>query len=419
MAEPWPADTRAILHVDMDAFFVSVELLRQPELRGKPVIVGGSGDRGVVAAASYEARSFGIHSAMPSVQARRLCPEAVFLHGDHGAYRAVSERVMEVFRSVTPLVEPISLDEAFLDVSGAKRALGDPIVIASRLRTAVMEEEGLACSVGVADTKFIAKLASQEAKPRPRPGGPIPGAGVVAVWPGEELDFLHPLPVSRLWGVGPATQTRLERLGVVTVGDLAVLPEAALAGLGRSAAAHLHDLARGVDIRPVVPHHEPKSIGHEETFAHDRHDLDALGADALRLSDSVASRLRAAERLGRTITVKVRFSDFRTITRSTTMPAPTDAAHTILAEARRLLADVDPTPGVRLLGVSAGNLTTGGRQLSFDEAEGAWSSADDTIDEIRKRYGATAIGPATLLDPDTDTSDRPGNQPWGPRGLSG
>src|SRR4051812_28193627 len=251
----------------MDAFFVSVELRRRPELRGKPVVVGGTGPRGVVAAASYEARQFGVHSALPSAVARRRCPHAVFLAGDHALYSEVSAQVHAIFVRYTPLVEPLALDEAFLDVSGATRLFGDGTLIATRIRADVSDELQLGCSVGVAPNKFLAKLASVAAKPRATPDRITPGRGVVEVVPGHELEFLHALPVNRLWGVGPVTFSRLERLGIRTVGHLAALDQRTLIGaLGQGQAAHLHALAWGRDDRPVETIREAKSIGHEETY---------------------------------------------------------------------------------------------------------------------------------------------------------
>jgi DNA polymerase-4 len=410
-----------ILHVDMDAFYVSVELLRRPELRGKPVIVGGSGNRGVVAAASYEARAYGVHSAMPSTRAQRLCPEAIFLPGDHAHYGEVSGRVMDVFASFTPLVEPLSLDEAFLDVRGSIRLHGDPPVIAQCIRDRILDQEGLTCSVGVAPNKFLAKLASEAAKPRASRHGPQPGLGVKVVAAGEELAFLHPLPVQALWGVGPATLERLQRLGVRTVGDLAALPVDNLrASVGDAAGRHLHELANARDPRPVVVDQRPKSIGHEETYATDRHDPAEIDLELVKLSDAVAARLRHAQLAGRTVTVKVRFHDFTTVTRQETLPAAVDSGVVILRSARALVAPIDPSPGVRLLGVSVSGLTDHAAEqltLSLDDDTGQdaeWSEVDGAVDAIRARFGARAIGPAALVGRDGLRVKRRGDQQWGP-----
>jgi DNA polymerase IV len=410
---------RSILHVDMDAFFVSVELARRPELRGRPVVVGGSGDRGVVAAASYEARAYGVTSAMPSVRARRLCPGAVFLPGDHQRYAEVSARVMAIFRSFTPLVEPVSLDEAFLDVTGVERALGPGPAIARRIRAEVHDAEGLTCSVGVAASKMLAKLASEAAKPRASPSGPIPGSGVRVIAPGEELDFLRPLPARALWGVGPATLAKLERFGVRTVGDIADLPAATLVGaFGAGQGRHLARLANGVDDRAVVPDQAPKSIGHEETFPVDLHEARALEREVVRMADAVAWRLRRAGLAARTVTVKVRFPDFRTITRSVTVPTPVDDGPPLARAAEALLAQVDVAPGVRLLGVSAAGLVEAStRQLTLDDAGGpAWHAASGAVDAVRERFGDRAIGPASAVGPEGVRVPRRGESQWGPDG---
>jgi DNA polymerase-4 len=426
-------DGRTILHVDMDAFYVSVELLRRPELRGRPVVVGGTGERGVVAAASYEARRFGISSAMASARARRLCPDAVFLPGDHAHYAQVSRQVHEVFASVTPTVEPIALDEAFLDVTGARRRLGDGVTIGTQLRRSVLDATGLVCSVGVAGSKFLAKLASEAAKPRATPGGIRPGAGVVEVPPGAELAFLHPQPVGVLWGVGPKTLERLERLGITTVGDVAAASESALvASLGASAGRHLYALARGIDDRPVVPDRAAKSIGHEQTFATDLSEPEALDTELVRMVDAVAARLRAHERAGRTVTVKVRFASFETVTRSVTAAQAESSAPALLALARPLLAKIDIGRGVRLLGVAVSHLgERPARQLRFDDvlagsptgSDGAaapapspvaWEEASSAVDAVRRRFGAAAIGPARLLADGGVRASRPGDAPWGP-----
>ena len=407
----------SVLHVDMDAFFAAVEVLLDPSLAGRPVVVGGTGDRGVVASCTYEARAFGVRSAMPTARARRLCPSAVFLPGRYAVYADFSRRLHEVFTSYTPLVEGISLDEAFLDVAGARRLFGPGPAIAADLRRRVGHELGLTCSVGVATSKFVAKLASEAAKPTASVDGPVPGLGVKVVAPGEELAFLHPLPVQALWGVGPATLARLERFGTRTVGDLAALPEATLVkALGDALGRHLHALAWARDDRPVVPDQRPKSVGAEETYARDRRDRDSLHREIVRLADAVAARLRGAGLAGRTVTLKVRFGDFRTITRARTLPAPVDTGPELARAADGLLDAVDPTAGVRLLGVSVSNLVAApGRQLALDEA-GDWRSAADAVDAVRRRFGDAAVGPAALLRPDGLQPRGRGDQQWGPAG---
>ena len=413
---------RSILHVDMDAFYVSVELRRRPDLRGQPVVVGGTGARGVIAAASYEARRFGLHSAMPSTQARRMCPHAVFLPGDHVLYAQVSAQVHEIFQSVTPFIEPLSLDEAFLDVSGAVRLFGSGAQIAHHVREQVWQQVELRCSVGVAPSKFLAKLASVAAKPKATPAGVVDGKGVWEVKPGEELEFLHRLPVKALWGVGPATLERLSRLGVRTVRDLADLDEAALvASVGKAHGQHLYRLAWAIDDRPVEVDRAMKSIGHEETFATDRHTYEELHGELVRLADGVASRLRAQPTAARTFSLKVRFAGFHTITRAITVEAPIATAHGIVKAVEPLLLAVDPSPGVRLLGVSASNFGDVAEQLTLDDLiEGAstddheWQAAEETIDAIRSRFGNAAIGPASAVSADGLRLVRRGAQQWGP-----
>jgi DNA polymerase-4 len=399
----------AIVHVDLDAFFASVEVLDDPSLAGKPVIVGGAGRRGVVAACTYEARCFGVHSAMPSMRARALCPHAVFLPGRYARYSEMSARFHEVLHRVTPMVEPLALDEAFLDVTGAQRLFGEPRAIAARLRADVRDELGLGASVGVAATKFIAKLASEAAKPAASRAGITPGKGVVAIEPGTELAFLHPLPVRALWGVGPATLARLARFGVETVGDLAALPLTTLvSALGTSAGQHLHELAWGRDPRPVEPQRPMKSVSHEETYAEDLYGHAELEREALRLADGVASRLRRSGLAARTIGVKVRYHDFSTISRSVT-GAPVDTGSAISRLAVELLSTVETSPGVRLLGVVASNLVDGGeRQLSLDEG---WSAATEAVDRVRARFGEAAVVPAALVGRGVR---RTGSAPWGP-----
>lgn len=415
---------RTILHVDMDAFFVSVELLDRPDLAGRPVVVGGDGRRGVVAAANYEARRRGVFSAMSSVRASQLCPDLVFLPGHHHRYVEVSHRIMEVFTTRTPLVEPISLDEAFLDVTGALRLLGDGESIAHDLRNEVLAREGLRCSVGIASTKFVAKLASQQAKPRPAPDGTVMGPGVLHVDDADVLGFLHPLPVSALWGVGPATLTRLNGRGVVTVGDLARTPvDALVALLGAAAGHHLHQLANGIDPRPVQPHRRAKSVGHEQTYATDIHDFTEMQRELLRLSDAVAARLATSGLAGTTVTVKVRFADFSTITRSSTSSTPVASTSSLAVMARELVSGVDSSPGVRLLGVSVSGLVAAdaGRQLTFDDVTDVDPDGlhiQRTVDAIRQRWGTDAIGPAALLRGDGLALRRRNDAPWGPNDPS-
>ncbi len=384
----------SILHVDLDAFYASVEQLDAPELVGRPVIVGGLGPRGVVAAASYEARRFGVHSAMPMGRARRACPDGVFLAPRFEVYGDASRSVMRILRSFTPLVEPLALDEAFLDVAGARRLHGTGPEIASAIRARVRAETGLVASVGVATTKHVAKLASEAAKPD----------GLVVIEPGAELDFLHPLDVGRLWGVGPATRRRLEALGVATVGELARLPEDVLVGaLGGAQGHHLHALAWNRDERAVVPTREAKSIGHEETFPRDVRDREQLVRDLLRIADRVGARLREAGRIGRTVQLKLRYADFRTITRSRTLPDPTDVGAQIGTVARDLLDAVELGNGVRLLGVSVQQLEPARAvqaRLPLDESEpgpevdpalARHAAVERSVDAVRERFGDDAV----------------------------
>ncbi|MFW2332917.1 DNA polymerase IV [Ilumatobacter sp.] len=406
---------RTILHVDMDAFYVSVELRRRPDLVGQPVVVGGTGNRGVVAAASYEARRYDVHSALPSAVARRRCPHAVFLPGDHELYTEVSRDVHEIFGRYTPLIEPLSLDEAFLDVSGATRLFGEGVEIARRIRADVRGELELGCSVGVAPNKFLAKLASVEAKPRARPDRIEPGRGVVEVVPGAELDFLHPLPVKRLWGVGPVTLEKLRGLGVKTVGDLARLDErTVVSALGQASGTHLLALSRALDDRPVEVDRDPKSIGHEETYPHDLHDVADLDRELVRLSDAVSSRLRRHGAGARTLTLKVRFAGFRTVTRSTTLDSPVDTGPELVTALGPLLHALDVSPGVRLLGVSTSNFGAPSQQLSLLDEPAESGNTAEAIDEIRDRFGTTAIGPASSISPRGLRVVRKGAQQWGP-----
>ncbi|WP_083983835.1 DNA polymerase IV [Actinomadura hibisca] len=389
-----PADDTGcpILHVDMDAFFVSVELLDRPELRGRPVLVGGAGPRGVVAAASYEARAYGVHSAMPMTRARRLCPRAVVLPGDHAKYRRVSAAVFEIFRSVTPLVEPLSLDEAFLDVAGARRLFGSPAAIAQRVRAQVREQQGITCSVGVAANKFVAKLASTRCKPD----------GLLVVPADGITGFLHPLPVGALWGVGERTEQTLTRLGLRTVGQLAQTPLATLQReLGNAHGSHLYELSWGRDPREVVPHTPDKSIGAEETFDTDIADPEVIRRELLRLAEKVGARLRAAGAAGRTVSVKLRDAEFRTITRARTLPESTDLARVIYVTACELYeASGLERVRLRLVGVRVENLEPAGsapRQLAFDEPETGWREAERAMDQVAHRFGAGTVRPAALV----------------------
>ncbi len=391
-----------ILHVDLDAFYAGVEVLKDPSLKGKPVIVGGTGARGVVASASYEARAFGVHSAMPAVRARRLCPEAVFLPSDFEAYRAHSNRFREVLLSYTPLVEPISLDEAFLDVGGATRLFGEPSEIARAIRADVEREVGVTCSVGVAATKFVAKLASDHCKPD----------GMLHVPAQGTLAFLEPLPVGRLWGVGEKTGDLLQRLAIRTIGDLARTPEPVLERLiGEAAATHLTNLAHGVDDRAVTPYEAPKSIGHEETFERDLDDDEEILRELLHLSGRVAARVRADGYRARTVTLKVRLATFTTLSRSRTLTDATDIGaelYHVVGELYRAL------PGarrrIRLLGVQASGLVpAGAEQLAMFHAE-RWGEVERALDRIERRFGKGAATQATLLDRDRTPSSHLGGR---------
>jgi len=383
-----------VLHVDMDAFYASVSLLRRPELVGTPVIVGGGGTRGVVLSATYEARQYGVHSAMPMMRARRLCPQATVLRPDPEAYSRASAGVMAVFRSITPLVEPLSLDEAFLDVCGARRRLGTPRQVAEWIRATVQDEQGVTCSVGVASTKFVAKLASARCKPD----------GLLVVPADRVVAFLHPLPVGALWGVGDKTGEVLARLGLHTVGDLASTPVGTLQrALGPAVGAHLAALAWGRDERVVVPSEPDKSIGAEETFASDVDDPAVVARELLRLSERTAARLRATGQVGRTVQLKVRFADFTTITRSRTLQEHTDVARTVYDTALTLYEALGlERARLRLVGVRVEGVTdaaTAPRQLLLGERDAGWREAEQAVDRASRRFGAGAVRPATLVEP--------------------
>ena len=393
-----------MLHVDMDAFFASVEIKKQPALRGRPVIVGG-GQRGVVAAASYEARRYGVRSAMSMSQALRRCPGAIVLPPDRAAYSAASAQVMGILRDITPLVEPLSLDEAFLDVAGAVRMHGRPGLIAAAIRARVAEQLELTCSVGIAPTKFVAKLASARCKPDGMLV--VPAAGV--------LDFLHPLPVTALWGVGDRTAESLHRLGVRTIGDLAVLPYDTLRrAVGGAGAEHLAALAQGVDPRPVQPHEVEKSISADRTLDEDLTADADVRRELLRLAEEVGSRVRSRGFAARTVGIKIRFADFRTVTRVRTLPTWTQSTGEIFETAVELYAGLGlDRPRIRLVGVKAESLCDAdsvAEQLTLDVTgeqrdTAPRSSADRAVDAARARFGPAAVRPGSLLIPDDHPVD--------------
>jgi len=380
-----------MLHVDMDAFFAAVEIRERPDLTERPVVVGGIGARGVVSSANYLARTFGVRSAMPTGRARRLCPHAVYLPPQPHLYREASAAVLAIFRDITPLVEPLSLDEAFLDVGGALRRTGStPAGLGAVIRARVSAELRLTCSVGVASTKFVAKLASGLAKPD----------GMLVVPATEVLPFLHPLPVSALWGVGQKTAERLADVGLERVGDIAASPLPRLRRiLGTASAEHLYALATGHDDRQVVPVSVEKSVGAEETFEVDHHDRVMIKREILRLADRTAASLRGRGRRGRTVSIKVRFADFTTITRSRTLAVPTDVTQEIYRVAAQLLDEQVPAGAIRLIGVRMEGLDDdgAGEQLSFDTPARGWRDADVAADLARSKFGAAAVRPAALL----------------------
>ncbi|WP_423924066.1 DNA polymerase IV [Frigoribacterium sp. 2-23] len=383
--------TAPVLHVDMDAFFASVELLDHPELRGLPVVIGHRSDRSVVTAATYEARKFGVNSAMPMAIALRRCPQAIVLEPHFEKYRHYSQLVMSMFDDVTPMVERLGIDEAFLDVRGSIRLLGSPFAIATELRRRVHAETGLHCSVGAASTKFVAKMASGVAKPD----------GLLIVPHSETLAFLHPRPLSSLWGVGGKTEEVLTRLGLRTIGDVAATPlDTLVLAVGPAAGAKLHDLSWGRDERRVTTESEEKSVGHEVTFEHDVVDPAVIRRELLRLSDKVAVRLRAAGLSGRTVVLKLRTGDFATITRSRTLADPTDLGRRIFEEVRSVYeATGKQHERIRLVGVRMEQLSAGSGDLSVglwdDDAD--WREAETTMDALRARFGAASLTPASLL----------------------
>ena len=388
-----------ILHVDMDAFFASVEERDNPALKGKAVVVG-AGVRGVVSAANYEARKFGIHAAMPVGRAKRLAPHAIFVPPNMSRYSEVSSHIMEIFRSVTPLVEPLSLDEAFLDVTGAKRLLGDGREIAKQIRAKVEASEGITCSVGIATTKFIAKLASGRCKPN----------GMLEIASDRVLEFLHPLPVNAIWGVGPKTNEELQKLGLRTVADIANTPRQTLIrALGEASGASLYELAWGRDYRDVEPEEVDKSISAAETFDTDTEDQEIVLRELLRLTEKATYRMREKDFSARTISIKVRFADFKTITRSKTVPLAISATHEVFEVVKNLfLALKLDRARIRLVGVSLDGLEDGvdaSEQLILGEREKGWRQATAAIDKASARFGQGSVRPARLFDELLDESE--------------
>ena len=392
---------RVILHVDMDAFFAAVEVREDPSLEGRPVVVGADPDggdgRGVVAAASYEAREYGIHSAMPISEAWNRCSHAEFLRPRGDLYARVSRRIFDILDDYTDRVEPLSIDEAFLDVTGSRRLFGTGEEIAAEIRERIRERESLTASVGVATSKFVAKIASDLEKPD----------GLVVVPPDAEEEFLAPLPVSRLWGAGPRAQETFAELGLDTIGDVAAAePERLVEAFGEAAGRSYHRLARGVDPREVEPDRDRKSLGKEYTFGRDREDREVVERTLLRLCEKVARRLREKELAGLTVTVKLRWEGFETVTRQTTLNEPVDTVERIWPAARSLFREADrPARRVRLVGVSVSRFREGpSRQLGlFEEGEEAVDDqVAEAVDRLADRYGSRSITRAALLERDPE-----------------
>ena len=382
-----------IIHLDMDAFYPSVELLDNPALDGKPVIVGGSRERGVVSSASYEARKFGIHSAQPIAKARRLCPDGIFLPVRMSRYQEISKQVFAIFHRFTPLVEPISIDEAFLDVTGSIRLFGQPENIAKKIKKIILAETGLTISAGVAFSKFVAKIASDIDKPD----------GLTVVHPDGVKDFLDPLPVKKMWGVGKKTRLLLSGLNINTFKDLRKTPVEVLGKKFGKHGVKIHFLAMGIDERDVIPEHDMKSIGHEQTFLQDIISLDVAKKELLVLGNKVARRMRHKGLKGKTVTLKVKYSDFVQITRSTSLPEPTDDGLEIYTAACRLLKKTEITKKpIRLLGVSLSQLSLSGigMQLSlFDQNPSSQKRQrlNTVLDSLYENFGDKSVVPGTLL----------------------
>ncbi len=386
-----------ILHVDMDAFYASVAELDHPEYKGKALVVG-AGARGVVLSANYEARKFGIRAAMPVGRAKRMAPHAIFIAPEHHRYSEISERVMAIFHSYTPLVEPISLDEAFLDVTGSQKLFGTGREIAAKIREQVEKEEGITCSVGLAQSKFIAKLASQRCKPN----------GMLEIKSDRILEFLHPLPVRAIWGVGPKTAESLERLGLHTVSDIAHTPRATLIrALGESTGASLYELAWGRDYRDVVPDEPEKSIGNEETFSEDLDNPEEILREFLRMTEKATARLRERSLFAKTISIKIKFADFSSLTRSKTVPIAIDNTHDTYEVVKALyLALRNEGARIRLVGVSLSQLQEGAPvQLELGARERGWREADTAIDRAQARFGRGSVRPGRLIRPESGSDE--------------
>jgi DNA polymerase-4 len=386
-----------ILHVDMDAFYASVAELDHPEYRGKALVVG-AGTRGVVLSANYEARKFGIRAAMPVGRAKRMAPHAIFIAPEHHRYSEISERVMAIFHSYTPLVEPISLDEAFLDVTGSQKLFGSGREIAAQIRAQVEKEEGITCSVGIAQSKFIAKLASQRCKPN----------GMLEIKPERILEFLHPLPVRAIWGVGPKTAESLERLGLHTVADIAHTPRATLIrALGDATGESLYELAWGRDYRDVIPDEPEKSIGSEETFSEDLDNPEEILREFLRMTERATARLRERSLFAKTISIKIKFADFSSLTRAKTVPIAIDNTHDTYEIVKSLyLALKNEGARIRLVGVSLSNLQEGAPvQLELGARERGWREADSAIDRAKARFGRGSVRPGRLIHSENDGED--------------
>jgi DNA polymerase-4 len=411
-----PHTSRTILHVDMDAFFASVEQRDNPALRGKPVLVAGDGPRGVVAAASYEARAFGCHSAQPTAIAKRRCPNATIVSGSYSTYKAVSKQVFEILERFSPAIQPISIDEAFLDVTGSTHLFGPGESIAKQIRALVLTETGLTCSVGVAPNKFLAKLASDLNKPD----------GISVIPPDQIRQILDPMPVTKLWGVGPSAERTLGKLGIRTIADLRKMPVDTLIARMGDQGRHLHQLAQGIDDRPVRIDREAKSISHEHTFSTDLEDPDEVRAILARQAQDVATRLRKHLRYAKTITIKVRFGEFETITRSTTLDAQTDETR-VIHDAARALFDTWARAyrPVRLIGIGVSQLTDAPAEPGlFDQTDHTAANksraVDRVSDAIADRFGKDAIARASAIrakprhgahGPGSDTPTNEGHTP--------